>query len=113
MAEIKAKFPETMTPKDTYLMLKNPAAIKMADAKNKTIHIDAYVIFEDTNISTGEVSRIVSIRSGSEVYVTNSKSFLREFELMAEAFGDDLPDIKITSGKSSKGRNYLVCEVVV
>lgn len=111
MAEIKKMFPETLTAKEQYMMLKNPDSIKMADAKGQVLKIAAYVIFEDVNISTGEIMTIVSIRSDGKVYVTNSKSFIREFETIVAAFGDDLPDIKVTSGKSSKGRNYLVCAV--
>lgn len=113
MAEIKAMYPETMTSREQYLMLKNPNSIKMADAKGKQLSIDAYVIFEDVNLADGELMKVVSIRSGADVYVTNSKSFIREFETMLAAFGDDLPKINVTSAKSSKGRAYLTCSVVL
>lgn len=113
MANIIRIFPETMTAKDKYLMLKNPESIKMSDAKNAVLKPEAYVLFEDANVSTGEVSRIVSIRSEGKVYATNSASFIREFELIAEAFGDDMPPIKVTTGKSSKGRQYISCEIVL
>lgn len=113
MANIIRIYPETMTAKDKYLMLKNPESIKMSDAKNAVLKPEAYVLFEDANVSTGEVSRIVSIRSEGKVYATNSASFIREFELIAEAFGDDMPPIKVTTGKSSKGRQYISCEIVL
>ena len=111
MANVIRKFPETMTPKELYLMLKNPDSIKMSDAKGQTLHPEAYVIFEDVNQGSGEVVRIVSIRSNGKVYATNSASFIREFDMIAEAFGDDMPDIEVTTGKSSKGRQYISCAV--
>lgn len=113
MANIIRCVPDTMTAKDRYLMLKNPESIKMSDAKNAILKPDAYILFEDQNLSTGEVSRIVSIRSEGKVYATNSASFIREFDMIAEAFGDDLPPIKVTTGKSSKGRQYISCEIVL
>ena len=111
MANVIRKFPETMTPKELYLMLKNPDSVKMSDAKGQTLHPEAYVLFDDVNQGTGEVVHIVSIRSNGRVYATNSASFIREFGLIAEAFGDDMPDIEVTTGKSSKGRQYISCAV--
>lgn len=111
MANVIRKHPETMTPKELYLMLKNPNSIKMSDAKGQTLHPEAYVLFDDVNQGTGEVVHIVSIRSNGKVYATNSASFIREFDMIAEAFGDDMPDIEVTTGKSSKGRQYISCAV--
>jgi len=113
MANIIKCYPETMTAKEKYLMLKNPESVKMSDAKNAVLKPEAYIIFEDQNLSTGDVSRIVSIRSEGKVYATNSASFIREFDMIAEAFGDDMPSIKVTTGKSSKGRQYISCEIVL
>lgn len=111
MANVIRKYPETMTPKELYLMLKNPDSVKMSDAKGQTLHPEAYVLFDDVNQGTGEVVHIVSIRSNGKVYATNSASFIREFDMIAEAFGDDMPDIEVTTGKSSKGRQYISCAV--
>lgn len=111
MANVIRKYPESMTPKELYLMLKNPDSIKMSDAKGQTLHPEAYVLFDDVNQGTGEVVHIVSIRSNGKVYATNSASFIREFDMIAEAFGDDMPDIEVTTGKSSKGRQYISCAV--
>ena len=111
MANVIRKYPETMTPKELYLMLKNPDSVKMSDAKGQTLHPEAYVLFDDVNQGTGEVVHIVSIRSNGKVYATNSASFIREFDLIAEAFGDEMPDIEVTTGKSSKGRQYISCAV--
>lgn len=111
MANVIRKYPETMTPKELYLMLKNPDSIKMSDAKGQTLHPEAYVLFDDVNQGTGEVVHIASIRSNGKVYATNSASFIREFDMIAEAFGDDMPDIEVTTGKSSKGRQYISCAV--
>lgn len=111
MANVIRKYPETMNPKELYLMLKNPDSVKMSDAKGQTLHPEAYVLFDDVNQGTGEVVHIVSIRSNGKVYATNSASFIREFDMIAEAFGDDMPDIEVTTGKSSKGRQYISCAV--
>lgn len=111
MANVIRKYPETMTPKELYLMLKNPDSVKMSDAKGQTLHPEAYVLFDDVNQGTGEVVHIVSIRSNGKVYATNSASFIREFDMIAEAFGDEIPDIEVTTGKSSKGRQYISCAV--
>lgn len=111
MANVIRKYPETMTPKELYLMLKNPDSVKMSDAKGQTLHPEAYVLFDDVNQGTGEVVHIVSIRSNGKVYATNSASFIREFDMIAEAFGDEMPDIEVTTGKSSKGRQYISCAV--
>ena len=111
MANVIRKFPETMTPKELYLMLKNPDSVKMSDAKGQTLHPEAYVLFDDVNQGTGEVVHIVSIRSNGKVYATNRASFIRDFAMIAEAFGDEMPDIEITTGKSSKGRQYISCAV--
>ena len=111
MANVIRKYPETMTPKELYLMLKNPDSVKMSDAKGQTLHPEAYVLFDDVNQGTGEVVHILIIRSNGKVYATNSASFIREFDMIVEAFGDDMPDIEVTTGKSSKGRQYISCAV--
>lgn len=109
------KSTENLTMKELYDLTRNPETKRMSDHKGKTISVDQYMIREEEKGDTGEVVTIVSIKSGEDIFATNSPTFVREFESlvdMAEKSGATIQHIKVTGGKSRAGREYVTCVYV-
>lgn len=83
---------------------------KMQDLKGKTINVKNWVIAEDTDQSTGEIKTILFIRSDDATYASVSKTFIDSFKTVVSCFGTDFSKIKVNSGKSNKGREFITCE---
>lgn len=83
---------------------------KMQDLKGKTINVKNWVIAEDTDQSTGEIKTILFIRSDDATYATVSKTFIDTFKTVVSCFGTDFSKIKVNSGRSNKGREFITCE---
>lgn len=102
---------EDLTAIDLYKMTKNADIMRMSDLPGGTpIHVEDWVLYEDQKQSTGELQIILAIRTGGEVYATNSVTFTREFaDIVAMFEGEDLPDIVKVDGKSKAGRAFITC----
>lgn len=102
---------ENLTLKELYDLTRSPEAEGMKDHIGETLKLDAYMVREETN-DEGEVITIASVKSGDKIYSTNSATFVREFSsilVMAKSVNAKVNHIKVTSGQSKKGREYITC----
>lgn len=70
--------------------------------------VDAYAIYEDVNNATGEVVTLASILSGTDLFTTNSATFIDDFGAIVEAF-PDVKRVSVEKMTSKKNREFLVC----
>lgn len=103
----------TSDKKQLYNMTHNPQAQPMKDMTGREINVQTFAQFEDDNTKDGITMYITSIKdSEGNVYVTNSKSFYREFQTICEIMENELFTIKVTSAKSKNNREYISCILV-
>jgi hypothetical protein len=101
-----------LTTKDKYLLTMSPEVKKMKDSISQIVEIKNWCIYEDIN-SKDELQTILSICTPeNEILATNSSTFINDFERMNEVFEDDgitVKSIKVTSGTSKAGREFITC----
>lgn len=111
MELIKA-FPAELDQRTIYKMMKSPEVKKMSDADGSILEVAAWIIYSDVDSRTGETRNILTIQTtDGELFATVSGVFQREFSDITKYFGDDVGAIKVTSGKSKAGRQFLTCSV--
>ena len=69
---------------DKYDLTRNPETERMSMHKDEVLSIDQFMIRQEENQKTGELVTIVSIKSGENIYATNSSVFVREFTALVE-----------------------------
>lgn len=107
---IVKSFPETLSKKEIYQLTKSPKAQKMSDAEGSVLEVKAWAIYEDVDDTTGEVRTILSILTpDGEVFGTNSPTFQRDFQDMAEIFEGEPLSVQVISGTSKNGRTFYTC----
>lgn len=97
---------------DQYNLTRSPETEKMSEHVGEELKIDAYMVREEERVDTGEAVVITSIMSNGKVYATNSATFCREFMgilQMAQSAGEKVNTIRISEGKSNKGRTFITC----
>lgn len=100
---------------DLYFLTTSPEIKKMTSVKGKTLALDKWALFEDAERNTGEIRKILSIKSGDTMYATNSVTFIESFEAMLECFdktGLDVHHIRVANGFSKGGREFINCVYV-
>ena len=111
MELIKA-FPAELDQRTIYKMMKSPDVKKMTDADGSVLDVAAWISYTDVDSRTGEIIEILTIQTtDGEMFGTVSGVFQREFKDITKFFGDDVGLIKVTSGKSRSGRNFITCSV--
>lgn len=107
--KIVAQYPENLSAKDKYDLLRSPKTQRMQDMKGQRLEVAAYMIREETN-SEGEVTTIVSVKTkDGDLVATNSKTFLQEFEAVIECVGGAEFALDVMDGISRNGRHYVTC----
>lgn len=99
--------------KKTYQLTHAMQTRKVQDAVDSVLTVNSWVRYTDVDATTGEAKEVVVLESEGEVFGTISKTFIREFIDILQAFGDD-PDlaIKVVEGTSKAGRKFVSCEIV-
>lgn len=111
MELIKA-FPQELDQRTIYKMMKSPDVKKMSDADGSVLDVAAWISYTDADSRTGEIREILTLQTtDGEMFGTVSGVFQREFKDITKFFGDDVGMIKVTSGKSKAGRNFITCSV--
>lgn len=106
---IMKQFPETLDNATKYDLLRSPKIQKMADVKGQRLDVTAYIIREETQDS-GEITTICSIKTqDGDLYATNSKTFIREFEAVIECVGEQPFALDVLDGVSRAGRHFVTC----
>lgn len=110
--EIIKKFPEDLNNRAAYQMMKSPEVKKMKDATDSILEVAAWIKYSDIDTKTGEVKEILTISTiDGEMFGTVSATFQREFEDIVNFFGSDVGAIKVLTGKSKAGREFITCTV--
>ena len=110
--ELIKVFPEELDQRTIYKMMKSPDVKKMSDAEDSILEVKSWVKYMDTDTKTGEVKEILTLGTvDGEMFGTVSETFKREFDDIVSFFGDDVGAIKVISGKSKAGRNFITCSV--
>lgn len=110
--ELIKSFPAELDQRTIYKMMKSPDVKKMSDADGSILDVAAWITYTDTDSRTGESMEILTVQTtDGEMFGTVSAVFQREFKDITKFFGDDVGMIKVTSGKSKSGRNFITCSV--
>lgn len=97
---------------DLYFLTTSPEIEKMTSVKGQTLALDKWALFADADRKTGEMRKILSIKSGDKMYATNSVTFIESFETMLACFdkmGIAVHHIRVTTGTSKGGREFINC----
>lgn len=110
--ELTKAFPADLDQRTIYKMMKSQDVKKMSDADGSVLNVAAWIAYNDADSRTGEIREILTIMTtDGEMFGTVSGVFQREFKDIVKFFGDDVGMIKVTSGKSKAGRNFITCSV--
>lgn len=111
MANIKTVYPKDMDKRTAYRLTRANAK-KVVDAAGSVITPSAYVLYEDEDIKSGELKTVLTFEADGEVFGTISPVFIREFMDAANYFGGEIGSIKILTGETKNGREFVTCEVI-
>ncbi len=103
---------EDLTKADLYKMVTDKTIKKMSTVTGQNLDIEDYVIYEEVNNSTGEIMRILSVKTKTGAYATNSPTFIESFEKIIECFGSDFKTIGVLEDTSRAGRKYIQCTYI-
>lgn len=110
--KIIKKHPENLNTADLYKMTMSPAVKKMKDFVGAVVHVNAWIMYEDTDRS-GKSHVVLSIMDNEGICrATNSPTFINDFEKMWELFdsvGNAVSAITVMSGKSKQNRDFITC----
>lgn len=106
---ITKQFPVNLTNETKYDLLRSPKMQKMSDVKGQRLDVAAYIIREETT-DAGEITTICSIKTqDGDLFATNSKTFIREFEAVTECVGEQPFALDVLDGVSRAGRHFVTC----
>ena len=97
---------------DLYFLTSSPEIKKMTSVKGETLALDKWALFNVADRKTGEMRKILSIKSGDKMYATNSATFIESFDAMIDCFqkmGLEVHHIRVTTGTSKGGREFINC----
>lgn len=108
--------PATLDRDTDYKLTIGTVAHPIKDYVGQTIPVKAIALLEDTNAETGE-TRVFAhvVADDGECYSTQSVSFIRNLIAAwdyAERWKISIDALKISTGRSKNGRDYLTCEPV-
>lgn len=106
-----------LTMAEMYRLTKSPDIAKMSTVKGQEVEIDKFIVYEDANVSTGEISTIVAISTPQgETYASNSRTFTSDFMdiiAMCREANEPMPKtIKVLPKTGKSGREYLLCAYI-
>lgn len=96
-----------LTKIETYKLTSSNSTQSIKGFENQIIEIDYWAKFTDAD-ENGEVKEILSLATkDGEFIATNSSVVIRSFDEMIDVFGsDELPPVRIVTGKSKNNRTY-------
>ena len=96
---------------EEYLMTKGKDVHSVKDVEDgKSILVDGYIIFTDTNKNGDEIEVMSIITPEKEVYATQSQTFKESLLDIISIMGAGAPIVKI-SGTTKAGRPYVDCKL--
>lgn len=109
---ILRSYPENISKRDMYKLTQNSGVQKLSEAGGSVITPEQWVLYEDADVKTGEVRKVLVIAAGGETFATVSATFIDNFMKAVDNLGEDLGELMIVSGTSKAGRSYITCEIV-
>lgn len=98
-----------------YALVKSPDRQKLSSIKGETIKLASWILYTDSN-SKGEEFKLVALTTeDGRSFCTNSATFVRDFGEAVEMFTSmdaTFDTVKVASGTSKNGREYISCVVV-
>lgn len=90
--------------------LTESSGTNLSDMVGQRIQVKAYILFEETDPSTGEPRKGLKILDDEGEFIgTRSQSFIAGFERFLECMEtDECGELEVAQGKSHAGRNYLI-----
>ena len=91
-----------------YKMINDPSE-NLKTRNGQHFPIQAYILYEDENHSTGEITKILKVRDEDGVLLgTGSAPFIQQFENFLVCMESDvLTEMGVASKKSKQNRDYL------
>lgn len=102
-----ARSTEGLSKRDIYNLTRSPEIKKMSEHKGDIVDVDNFCIYTDTNGKGDEVTILSIMGNDGAVYATNSSTAIKEFEYILDLMEDEAFAIKVTSGISKNGREYI------
>lgn len=100
---------EDLSKKDKYFLVTSPEVKKMKELAGQKVDLIDWIIYNTADRETGEIYKVLSVLTSSGTYATNSPTMIESFEQIVECFDNDFKQINIFTGKSNKGREFLMC----
>lgn len=111
MAKIITQFPADLDKRTAYKLTRTQAK-KMIEAAGSVLTPSAFVLYEDADAKSGEIKTVLTLEADGEIFGTISTVFIREFMDAAEYFDGNPGSIKVITGETRNGREYVTCEIV-
>lgn len=107
------KTSKELTKRESYKLTMDPAIKKMKDFIGVQIDVAAYCLYKDMNDKDGKEVEVLSIMDkDGGVCATNSDTFKRDFQNIADLMDGEDYTIEIISGQSKAGREFITCTLV-
>lgn len=112
---IIAKSINISTPVELYKLVQSPDRKRLTDVKGAELELVSWALYEEPD-KNGKVVKLLALSTADgSAYCTNSATFTRSFESAVEMFsqfGQEFHVIKVMTGTSKNGREYIDCVVV-
>lgn len=100
---------EDLSKKDKYFLVTSPEVKKMKELAGQTVALKDWIIYNTVDRETGEMYKVLSVLTDQGTYATNSPTMIECFEQIIECFENEFTAINVFTGKSNKGREFLMC----
>ena len=77
---------KNLSKEELYSLLMPETSVNMSEKVDTNVVIDQFCITEEMDDFTGELKKVLAMKSGGDVIITNSKSCIRDFEKMLTIF---------------------------
>ena len=93
-------------------MTEGASSNKMSDSVGEVIELKAWIIYETEDSKGNQVTALAVQEPNGIISSTISETFIRQFNKIRAFMGEDPFNIRVVSGTSNNGRQYITCEVV-
>ena len=105
-------YPDNLDKRTMYKLTQNANVQKLSTIAGSVIIPEKWVLYEDANIKTGEIGKVLVIEADKEMFATVSRTFIDSFEKAVDNLGEDVGEILVAPGTSKAGRDFINCEIV-
>ena len=99
-----------LSKEEIYFLTKAQDVMKMTEAVDSVVDLEAWCIYKDHN-ADGEEVELFSMRTvEGETYATNSATFIAAFRDILDVFEPgEISKLKVMSGISKSNRTFVTC----